>query len=127
MNTVTTSTRLRGFVAAGIFSALACSFAVAGTAADRSESQGRVIQYGDLNLANPQGAATLYSRIVAAAHEVCDSYGDRSLQSQMAAKNCVHESVVDAVTKVGRSQLIAIYNAKNRQPLPVTLAASLGR
>lgn len=127
MNTMTMSPRLRGFIAAGIFSAVACSFAAAGTASDLTETHSKVVQYGDLNLANPQGAASLYTRIVAAAHEVCDFPGDRSLQSQMIAKNCVHNAVADTVTRLGRSQLIAIYNAKNREPLPITLAAAQGR
>ncbi len=65
----------------------------------------------------------LYSRIVTAAHEVCDASGERSLQYQANERVCVHDAIADAVTKVGREQLIAIYNAKNRQPLPVTLAA----
>jgi UrcA family protein len=123
MNTVTTSKHLRGIIAAAILSAFATGFATAGTASDRAEAPSMVVPYGDLNVTNPQGAATLYTRIVAAAHEVCDTSCDRTLQAQMQSKTCVHEAIADAVTKVGRYQLIAIYNAKNRQPLPVTLAA----
>jgi UrcA family protein len=123
MNTLTTSTALRGFIVAAIFSAVASGFAAAASAAGPTESHSMVVPYGDLNLASPKGAATLYTRIVAAAHGVCDAQGERSFEYRAQERVCLHDAIADAVTKVGREQLIAIYNAKNRQPLPVALAA----
>jgi UrcA family protein len=123
MNTLTKSNPLRGFIVAGLFSALAFSFGAAATASDAVESHSMVVPYGDLNVASPKGAATLYTRIVAAAHEVCDAPGERSFEYRAQQRICLHDAIADAVTKVGREQLIAIYNAKNRQPLPVALAA----
>jgi UrcA family protein len=84
------------------------------------------VKYGDLNLSNPQGAATLYRRIAQAAHAVCDS-SDDSPWSLAAVHSCVNKAVTDAVTEVGQPQLIAVYNAKNRQPLPFTLATAQNR
>ena len=122
MNTITTSTRLRGLVATAIFSALASSFTAVSTAAD-SGTVSVIVKFGDLNLSNPQGAAALYERIVAAAHKVCGPYViDSFLQESLSGLNaCVHKATADAVTKVGRPELFAIYNARNRQPLPITV------
>ncbi len=58
MNTLTTSSPLRGFIFAGIFSALASGFAGVASASDPAESQSVIVHYGDLNLGNPQGAAS---------------------------------------------------------------------
>jgi UrcA family protein len=129
MNTVTPSTRLRGLIATAMVSALAPSFAVVCAAADRSDTASEIVKYGDLNVSDPQGAATLYRRIVAAAHNVCgsDEIDSRLLGSRVRVEACVHQAIVDAVTRVGRPELIAAYNAKNRQPLPITLAAAKTR
>ena len=75
---------------------------------------------------NPQGASALYGRIVQAAYAVCDT-ADIGLWSRTAVHDCISKAVADAVTKVGRPQLIAVYNAKNSRPLPVTLATAQTR
>ncbi len=84
-------------------------------AAERDETRQVVVQFGDLNLSNPQGAAALYRRIASAANEVCDAYGidSRVLGSRTSIDACVKKAISDAVTKVGRSELFAVYNAKN--------------
>jgi UrcA family protein len=122
MNTMSTSTQLRGLIATAILGALAFGFAGVSAAAD-SGARSTTVKYGDLNLSDPQGAATLYRRIVKAARAVCDS-SDESPWSMVAADRCVKKAVADAVTKVGQPQLIAVYNAKNPQPLPFTLATA---
>jgi UrcA family protein len=125
MNTMTTSTQLRGLIATAILGALASGFAGVSAAAD-SGARSTTVKYGDLNLSDPQGAATLYRRIVQAARAVCDS-PDISPWAMAAVHDCVNKAVTDAVTKVGQPQLIAVYNAKNRQPLPFTLATAQNR
>jgi len=126
MNTTTPSIRLRGLIATAIFSALASSFAAVCAAADGITTVSETVKYGDLNVSNPQGAATLYRRIVQAASNVCGShdFDSRNLEPQASLKACVHKAIADAVTKVGQPQLFAIYNSKNRQPLPVTVASA---
>jgi UrcA family protein len=122
MNTMTTSTQLRGLIATAILGALISAFAGVSAAAD-SGARSMTVKYGDLDLSNPQGAATLYRRIVQAARAVCDS-SDSSPWPRTAEHDCVNKAIADAVTKVGHPQLIAVYNAKNRQPLPVSVAQS---
>ena len=124
MNTITRATRIRGLIATAIFSALALSFAAVCAADDSTNPPSATVKYGDLNLSNPQGAAALYSRIVGAAHEVCRSFeiDSRNPMFVQALNACVHKAIADAVTKVGQPELFAIYNAKNRQPLPMTVA-----
>jgi UrcA family protein len=115
------STRVRGLIASAIFSALVSSFAAVSVAADNSVVHQVVVKFGDLNLSNPQGAATLYSRIVAAAREVCkapDDVGTRELMLPIGLRACRQKAIADGVTEVGQPELTAIYNAKNPQPLP---------
>jgi UrcA family protein len=125
MITTTPSTGLRGLIAAAIFSALASSFAAVCTAADGDRTFSVTVKYGDLNVSNPEGAATLYRRIVAAANGVCGANdNDRNLYSRATLNACIHKATADAVTKVGRPELFAVYNSKNPQPLPVTVASA---
>jgi UrcA family protein len=126
MNTITPSTRLRGFIAKAIVIAVAASFTVVCAAADNTETISVVVKYGDLNVSNPEGAATLYRRIAAAASTVCGPNETDSwpLGSRAKVNACVHKAIADAVTKVGQPELFAVYNAKNREPLPITLAAA---
>jgi UrcA family protein len=112
-------------VTAAIFGALAFGCSAVSIAADRSDVHQAVVKFADLNQSNQQGAATLYNRIVFAAHEVCESFdtGIRDLPSHARLDACVHRAIADAVTKVGRPELIAVYNARNRQPLSIIVAA----
>jgi UrcA family protein len=130
MNTITPFTRIRRLIVTAIVCAFTSSLAVVCAAADNTETVSVVVAFGDLNLSNPQGAAALYGRIVAAAHNVCgSSYSDDvfhlGLRSRVNA--CVHKAITDAVTKVGQPQLFAVYNAKNRQPLPITVDIAQAR
>jgi UrcA family protein len=125
MNTITRSTRLRGLIAKALVSAVAASFTVVCAAADNTETVSVIVKFGDLNVSNPEGAATLYRRIAAAASNVCGPYETDSWHrgsSRARVNACVHKAIADAVTKVGQPELFAIYNAKNREPLPITVA-----
>lgn len=125
MNTLTTSARLRSQIATVVLSALAASFATVCAAADSTGAPTVIVKYGDLSVSNPQGAARLYGRIVAAAHEVCKGFdiNSRDLASQARLKACVHKAIADAVTAVGQPQLLAIYNAKNGTQAPTALVS----
>jgi UrcA family protein len=125
MKTLIASAKLPRLVTAAIFGALAFGCGAVSIAADRSDVPQAVVKFGDLNLSNPQGAATLYNRIVFAAYEVCKSFDTdiRNNASQAQLDACVHRAIADAVTKVGQPELIAVYNTRNRQPLPITVAA----
>jgi UrcA family protein len=121
-----TSIRLRTLCAAAVFGALASSIAALCAAAESTDTPTVIVKYGDLNVANPQGAAALYNRIVAAAHQVCKSFDNdsRGLGSRPRQDACIHKATADAVSKVGKPELFAIYNAKNRQPLPIVVASA---
>ena len=98
-------------------------------AADREEVRQVVVRFGDLNLSNPSGAATLYRRIAAAANEVCSAFdlGSRELGSRASVDACVRKAISGAVTKVGRPELFAVYNARNSVPLGIPVVAAQPR
>ena len=125
MKTLIASAKLPRLVTTTIFGALALGCGALSIAADSSHVPQAVVKFGDLNLSNRQGAATLYNRIVAAAHEVCKSFDMdiRDLASYPKLDACVHKAITDAVTKVGRPELFAVYNASHRQALPNIVAA----
>jgi UrcA family protein len=120
---------MKTLITTAIFGALAASGSAMCMAADGSDVPQAMVKFGDLNLANSQGAAMLYSRISAAAHEVCKSFDidGRDLGSRTRQDACVHKAIADAVIKVCQPQLFAIYNAKNDQPLPILVAATQTR
>ena len=125
MNTIAPSTRLRRLIATALVSAVAASFTVVCAAAE-TETVSVIVKYGDLNISNREGAATLYQRIATAARNVCGSYDTDSWhrRSLASVEACVHKAIADAVTKVGQPELFVVYNAKNREPLPITVASA---
>ena len=129
MKTLTVSTKPSRLITTAIFAALAFGCGAVSIAGDWSDVPQAVVKFGDLNLSNPQGAAALYDRIAAAAHEVCKPFdvGIRDLALHAQLNACVHKAIADAVTKVGQAELFAIYNARNPQPLPITVAAAQTR
>jgi UrcA family protein len=120
-----TSTHRANVIAIAIFGALALVSAVRAMAADAGDVRQTVVRFGDLNLSSPRGAAALYNRIAVAAREVCDAsdVDGRDLGTRAVADACVQQAISGAVTKVGRSELFAIYNAKNSPPLGLTVAS----
>jgi UrcA family protein len=119
MNTLTSSTGLRGLIATAIFGALASSFSAVASAADASNKPINVIvKFADLNISSPAGARALYGRIRAASENACSYYWFKMNQNQV---RCVHDAIANAVTKVNRPALFAVYNAKNKTPLPTAL------
>lgn len=127
MNTMTTSTSLRGFIASAIVGVLATGVASVSTAAEGTEALQTIVKYGDLNVSTSQGAAALYNRIRMAADGVCWplDHGDIASKAHVAA--CVHKAIAGAVTSVDQPALTAVYNAKYSQPLPVMIAAQSSR
>ena len=60
------------------------------------------VSYGDLDLANAQGAHALHARITAAARQVCapDGFDIRDLQVYSVERSCMSETVANAESKV---------------------------
>ncbi|MGH8291587.1 MAG: UrcA family protein [Steroidobacteraceae bacterium] len=124
MNTLITSTNLPRLIIPAILGALALSCGAVSSAADTSMPR-VVVKFGDLNLSNPEGAAALYGRIAYAADVVCDSFSvdirDHDTQDQVTG--CVRKAIADAVNKVDRPELFAVYNGKNHRLLSIRIAA----
>lgn len=77
----------------------------------------KIVQYGDLNLANPQAVKQLYNRIVAASNEVCGRQDERSLEAFAHHRICTQQSITrGAVAAVGNPALAALHAAKTGQP-----------
>jgi len=118
MNPSTRSTGLRGLVATAIFVVLAPSPSIV-SAADPS-SASRTVKFADLNISNPSGAHVLYMRILAAAQVVCSHYW---FATDADKARCVRDAIADAVTKINQPALSAMYNARNKSPVPSSLVS----
>jgi UrcA family protein len=118
MNTTSSSTGLRGLIAAAIFGALASSFSAV-SAADPS-SPGITVKYADLNVASPSGAVVLYERIRTAAKSACAYFW---FETDADEARCVQNTVAKAVTKVNQPALSAVYSAKYEMSAPITLVS----
>lgn len=126
MTTMTTSLSFRGALATAIFGALTCSVATVCTAAETDPPQ-TTVKFADLNVSTPQGTAALYARIQRAARQVCLPLDGRDPSSKTQMNACVHKAIADAVAKVDRPALFAVYNAHNGQPVSIVLAATQNR
>jgi UrcA family protein len=129
MNTITRSNPIRRTLAVGIVSACALGFGTITAAADELGVPKANIRYSDLNLATPQGAKVLYERIISASYAVCQSFGrDRNDNADPSAlQACRKKIVADAVTKIGRPALYAVYNARSAKPLPAPIVTAENR
>ena len=121
MKTLIASTNLPRLVTATIFGPLAFGCAAVCIAGDNGDVPHAVVKFGDLNLSSPDAAAALYGRIYAAAYDVCGSFDTdmRDLPNPRGLNTCVHKAVRNAVARVNEPALSAIYNARNRDPLPI--------
>ncbi len=129
MKTLNASTNLPRLVMATILAPLAFGCASVCIAADNGDVPHAVVKFGELNLSSPEGAAALYRRIYAAAYDVCAPFDTdmRDLPDSTGHDKCVHIAVRNAVAKVNQPTLSAIYNARNRDALPITVAAAQNR
>lgn len=120
MNTITPSSSLRGLIATAIFGALASSFSPVCAADAGGKPVSLTVKFADLNISQPAGAAVLYRRIKAAAENACSFY---IFESDADQERCIHGAIANGVTKVNRPALFAVYNAKNKTPLPTDLVS----
>lgn len=129
MKTLIAYTHIPRLVTATILGALAFGCTAVCIADDSDKVPHAVVKFGDLSLSSPDGAVALYHRIYAAAYQVCAS-SDRDKRDLLDLRGldaCVHDTVRDAVAKVNQPALSAIYNARNPDPLPITVAAAQNR
>jgi UrcA family protein len=123
MNRLNTFGGLRAVLATTLVGAIAASFAVLPAAADSFDAPQITVKYGDLNLGNSQGVATLYSRIQAAAKNVCWQFEGSGIQNTVERNRCVDKAISGAVTKVNNSALSAMYGEKTGKEMPTRVAS----
>jgi UrcA family protein len=123
MNTLNTST-LSSLISTAIFGVLTLGGGATSIAADASDPPQVIVKFEDLNLSNARGAEALYHRIWTAAAIVCRPQDDKSLASISRVQSCVHKAIADAVSKVDRAELFAVYHSKSHEQRPIVLAQS---
>jgi UrcA family protein len=118
VNTSTASTFLRGLSVTTIFGALVSSFSAVSAADPRAVDI--TVKFSDLNISSSSGALVLYERIRAGAQGACSYYW---FHTDADEARCVHDAIANAVTKVNRPALTAVYNAKNKISAPRSLVS----
>jgi UrcA family protein len=94
---------------------LSAAFGLAQAATPADEAPSVVVRYGDLNLATEAGTNALYSRIVAAARQVCPQADQKDLTAFHLSKVCQANAIARAVQEVHSPQLAAAYTARSRR------------
>jgi UrcA family protein len=126
MNTIT-STYLRTLVAGAILSALAFTFATVSRADDGTTPPQVIVKFGDLDLSTSQGTAALYRRIHGAAVNVCSRMYTDEQAYKWHENACLQKVIGDAVIKVNRPALSAVFASKFGVSPPMVLAAAKAR
>jgi len=119
MKAMTTNRRSRHVLAAATLGALLAGAAASANAADAADAADAeryqlTVKYGDLDLSAMRDARILYSRIHTAAEAVCWRLDPGELLPRMHMQGCVQNAITEAVTRVNRPTLFAVYNAINR-------------
>jgi UrcA family protein len=84
-----------------------CTLQVTAQAAGDALPSKRV-SYADLDISKPAGAKVLYSRIVAAAKQVCAQGGYKDLGAMQRVSGCVDRAINNAVKDVDSPALSAL-------------------
>jgi len=117
----------RGDIAVSLLCVLAVgggASTVAAATADEDYAPRMIVRFGDLDPSTPRDALALYRRIQSAANAVCWRVADNDLSSRLRMQACVQKAMAEAVSRIDRPALIAVYNAHNRPPLPTSAAAA---
>ncbi len=84
------------------------------------------VHYGDLNLQTEAGVRTLYTRLQAAARQVCPSESAAPLAAGMNWRACRTAALGDAVGDVGSAALAALHESRSGGRAPARVAANGG-
>ena len=117
MNTVPSADKLSRALVSTVCAVIVAGFVTGAAAADDGLARKVTVRYGDLDLASPRGAAALYHRIGIAAEEVCRPFEGRDLAGALHLRDCKQRAIAEAVSRVNRPELFAVYNANKRAPL----------
>jgi UrcA family protein len=86
-----------------------------------------VVNYSDLNLDSPAGAATLYLRIAHAADRVCPSSGRETLLAEANRRSCTAHAIRRAVETVNARELTRYYAMKTGQSVNASERVASGK
>jgi UrcA family protein len=119
---IKTSTRHCVHVRGPVFALLATACLSASLSAHAGDSSSfgldpikKIVTYGDLNLATPQGVQELYRRIYAASQQVCQVMDGGALEQKARLSLCTTQSIAHAVAAVDEPALTALQAAKTGQ------------
>ena len=84
--------------------------AVASRAAQQTVST--TVRYSDLNLANPEGARAMLTRIRRAARQVCEPQPETAFE-YLDWRNCVAKATDGAVSRLDAPMVTAAYSGKS--------------
>ena len=127
MNTMNNTKGIRRWIATALCGLIASSFAALAAASDSFAPPSVRVNFGDLDVSRPQGAAVLYSRIRAAAQKVCSPHEVGGLAAKMHLDACINKAISEAVTTVDAPALSGVYRAKVGTSLPTRLASRQSR
>jgi UrcA family protein len=85
-------------------------------AKDQIVTKSQVVRFGDLNLSSDAGIRTLYQRIRSAAKNVCAQTNDTMVLERKNLRLCLDKAVGDAVDKINRPALTAMYRSTTPNP-----------
>jgi UrcA family protein len=106
MNSITqNAARAAAFLLCGAIAL--CTVQLTAQAADDSLPS-RKVSYADLDISKAAGAKVLYSRIAAAARQVCELNGYKDLNTMRRVNQCTDHAIDNAVKEVGSPALSAL-------------------
>ncbi|MGH8286952.1 MAG: UrcA family protein [Steroidobacteraceae bacterium] len=70
------------------------------------------VEYGDLDLSSTGGAAALYRRLEAAAHDACAEGDSRDARAAARVRECERQAIAGAVARVDRPTLTALHRGR---------------
>jgi UrcA family protein len=126
MNSITSAPR-RTLLAGAILGALALSFATVSSADDGTSPPQVIVKFADLDASTSQGAAALYGRIHSAALDVCSRMYVIEQAYRLHKDACLQQVIADAVIKVNRPALSAVFAFEYGVAPPMVLAAAQAR
>lgn len=121
MNVINAFITLAGTV---VLSLIAVNAAQASDTPDTPKSL--TVQFADLDLSKPEGAATLFGRMRSAAQNVCRAHqGGTTLRDKQSHEACVEFALSNAVAKVDRPVLTkyVVSRSSGKRKAPIQVAS----
>ena len=111
-----------GIVLAAATLAAAVGSAGASVAAD-TKTASTIVRYADLNLASPEGAKAMLTRIDHAARRVCEPKSESAVD-YADWRNCISKATAGAVSRLNAPMVTAAYGGKRSNSVVLAGIAS---